>query len=305
MIEFFVPDRRKSLLLVLLLGLSVGESAPAKKTECPQFRQLADQKARQGPYRPADFSPSERWDQQRKVGPYPKWASDAANQAHTAESSGASLSDVLDEVARARGDLAIQMDSKEVTADSNPFGKVRESREISTIYRRPESVLDRELEDTLRRLYPRFDQPTGPVIVFSAKYPSGKPIGFTEYLPQSGKPIKASEIIYNSSGLKVLHPTARASQRILKDSLARLEKIRAHPEIPREKRLKEFAAAMYGYYNAMPFARGSAAIGRSFFAGLYSSFFQTKIPSLPDAVDIRAMLSTQQDFVKTMVPYLR
>ena len=48
---------------------------------------------------------------------------------------------------------------------------------------------------------------------------------------------------------------------------------------------------MYGYYHAMPFTRGSAAIGRSLFAGVFSALigFKVVFPTVdPDLMALTA-----------------
>lgn len=67
------------------------------------------------------------------------------------------------------------------------------------------------------------------------------------------------------------------------------------------RKKKEFLRAMYGYYNAMPFERGSAAIGRVFFSAMYLKIFHRKIPTLPDGIDLRAMIMKEDDFVARMM----
>jgi len=62
---------------------------------------------------------------------------------------------------------------------------------------------------------------------------------------------------------------------------------------------------MYGFYNAMPYERGSSAIGRSFFAGFYFQIFKRPIPELPDGIDMFAMILDQNEFVPKVERFLR
>jgi hypothetical protein len=134
---------------------------------------------------------------------------------------------------------------------------------------------------------------------------------YNYYHPLSGEPIRASalkKIVRLDSDGKLVtsygidHPH---DERILTDVLARLELIRGTANLSEETKTREFLAAMYGYYNAPPFPRGSSAIGRAFFAGTYLKFFGKKIPTLPDGIDITAMLNDQDEFIAAQLPLFR
>ena len=95
-------------------------------------------------------------------------------------------------------------------------------------------------------------------------------------------------------GLNLIHPESRYAAGILQDVINRVDRLL---EKPNEK---DFALAMHGYFNAMPFRRGSAAIGRLTFAGLYLHLFGRTI-TLPGDVDILAMTSTPEQFANMIL----
>ena len=111
--------------------------------------------------------------------------------------------------------------------------------------------------------------------------------------------------VSGSKSLNIFHPDIGYSDEILTDALERISAIMNAPDKSREERLMEFAAAMFGYYNAMPYRNGSASIGRVFFAGMYLAIFGKRIPSLPDGTDVYAMVLTQEGFIKTFLRYIK
>lgn len=96
------------------------------------------------------------------------------------------------------------------------------------------------------------------------------------------------------------HPEEAEWKPIIEDVWKRLENLRHLPSNS-ERAKQEFALAVYGYYQAMPFERGSSAIGRSFFAAAGYFYFGKKMPQ-PDGIDVRAMIMPYQDFLDWYLP---
>jgi hypothetical protein len=125
------------------------------------------------------------------------------------------------------------------------------------------------------------------------------------YKPIDGKEIECTRIgfLQKNTQTKIIlhHSIPGNSKQILKDALARLQRLQSDnthtPRLSNDERIDEFTKAMYGYYNAMPFKRGSSAIGRSYFSGVFLSIFGRKIPNLPDLIDIIAMTSSETEFI--------
>lgn len=110
------------------------------------------------------------------------------------------------------------------------------------------------------------------------------------YRMGSGLVIEGSLAYLKDGDIVIQHPSPRNAQLIIADVLSRVtyEKIQT---------TEDFAYAMYGFYNAMPFSRGSSAMGRVFFAAYYKVLFGRKIPALEDGVDVLAMILSERDFV--------
>jgi hypothetical protein len=97
------------------------------------------------------------------------------------------------------------------------------------------------------------------------------------------------------SGTLVLEHTAVGNiGPMIADMLDSLERLR-DPRCPRPLAGRELARAMHGFYQAMPFVRGSAAIGRSFFAGLAPILLGHKLPAQPPDPDLFAMTALSVD----------
>ena len=92
---------------------------------------------------------------------------------------------------------------------------------------------------------------------------------------------------------------------ILDDVLNRFERLKdGRFKGSFEEKQKEFFYALYGFYIAVPYRLGSAAIGKMFSAGIYRVIFGKKMPPLPDGVDLEAMLSeSPEKFIERMSNY--
>ena len=88
------------------------------------------------------------------------------------------------------------------------------------------------------------------------------------------------------------HPTATTAHRLLDECFAKLNAASAAEGKARER---EISDAIYLYFQAMPYERGSAAIGNAFFPGVIKALTGKKV-SLPDGVDFRAMSMDKESF---------
>ncbi|MGZ5278777.1 MAG: hypothetical protein ACXWC9_02470 [Pseudobdellovibrionaceae bacterium] len=131
-----------------------------------------------------------------------------------------------------------------------------------------------------------------------------KSVHLTRAISGTGLLFESSDYGRTDYVTKLVHPSPEEANTIFKDVRLRIDHLVKHPKTPQEN-LREFSEIMYGFYNAMPYERGSSAIGRSFFAGLYYQVFRRPIPELPDGVDMFAMVLDQNEFVPKMERFLR
>jgi hypothetical protein len=114
--------------------------------------------------------------------------------------------------------------------------------------------------------------------------------------------ISCSGLEKNNFGLRIRHTRIDHITPILKDVMQRLENLRRDlQKTPIAERQQVFLKCMFGYYNAMPYERGSSAIGRSFFAGIYKSVFRSKVPVFVDAINVKAMILSEEEFVRELM----
>jgi hypothetical protein len=113
-----------------------------------------------------------------------------------------------------------------------------------------------------------------------------------------GTHIKASKLqqtllFTDHMGLHVQHTSYAHSIQIMEDVYHRIERFQATGE------RTQLLLAMRGYFQAMPYVAGSAAIGRIFFTGLYHSVTGRAL-RLPPAVDVLAMILNEDSFMEQM-----
>ena len=89
----------------------------------------------------------------------------------------------------------------------------------------------------------------------------------------------------------IIHPTPETITTLLADLELQLQE-------PRPERI---ARAIWNYFQAMPYERGSSSIGQAVWAGWLTAHFGTKT-KLPDAVDLFAMVQERDSFVDWLVP---
>lgn len=122
-----------------------------------------------------------------------------------------------------------------------------------------------------------------------------------EYISSDGRRIVTSRFYTHPDGrFLVLHASNPSSQIILEDVLQRLTRLQKNfKRMSSRERAREFTSCVFGYYSAVPFARGSASIGRSFFAGYYLAVFGTKIPPIPVYLDVIAIFLKEDGFLES------
>ncbi len=92
----------------------------------------------------------------------------------------------------------------------------------------------------------------------------------------------------------VIHPLD--SEPIFLDAKARLEMLlNPQNKMSEAEATRVFVEAMYAYYVATPYTRGSAAIGNVVFAGIYASYFGRPLRGLPDGIDLEAISRSEEN----------
>ena len=250
-----------------------------------------------------DFIQSELW-HSKNSDKYKTWAVETGNQTIRMLLEGDSIHTVLDRIAAARKALAIEM----VTRWAGKFGTLREPAENSTITSwigmtisaAPSLSSSMSLERQLvTRAFLKYQNWKDATICMKYKK-KFQCIGLNHYTLRTGRKVEASELVIEKGPelLSVIHPPFRNSDLIFQDALAKLEDLRKQ-----EPRLEEFLQAMFGYYNATRYQRGSSAIGRVFFSAYYRAVFKTHHRVLPDGVDVLAMIYDEDEFIRELKPY--
>lgn len=115
--------------------------------------------------------------------------------------------------------------------------------------------------------------------------------------------------------ITVRHPKTANARQIMSDLLARLnliDHLMGRPSIAPNERiaaLRHFLVMMYGFYNTVPFLRGSASIGNVLFDVIYRHYFAQNesdyFPLSPYGLDVEAMVMEQNEFVDMMMVRLQ
>lgn len=119
----------------------------------------------------------------------------------------------------------------------------------------------------------------------------------TVQLRQSGS-ICASRLFEGREGdffgtLGIYHPEPPTIEKLLEDLEVQLRSPNPH----------SISRAVWDYFQAMPYERGSSSIGQAVWAGWLSAHFERKV-RLPDGVDLFAMIQERDPFVDWLVPQL-
>jgi|GEM_PF-4133639 len=214
---------------------------------------------------------------------FAKWSAAQSNKVANMFTSGAHAQKVLDTVAEARK----QFEAKVTYIDGN-----NEDRSGSIGVLREQTD---QLWSTLLWLKHHFDSPGRAAIadwVFRQQpmlRMKSAVRGYYMFLDRTSV-IDSTGFVYSQEqGLNIVHPSGADAVLIMADTMKRIEKFQ------QTKELSDFAGAMQGYFNAMPYKGGSASIGRVFFSGLFMSVFDKPVTIHQD-IDILAMTMDQNSF---------
>jgi hypothetical protein len=248
-----------------------------------------------GPYSSNDFPGSAFWSGQTKHNPqFSKWAAENANRTLALFKDGLDPSYVLNEVAISRAKLADELDAEYKGAtEDNPFGAYRSTDEQETSYF--SLTNESEFLPSAKEVIAMVRAKAQAEYITLSSSPSS--LAPNTYQPVSGALVESTRIWITFQLIALEHPFGKAQTDIFSDVMSRIVKLQ-NKKATNAPSIQEFAAIMYGYYNAVPFKRGSSAIGRAFFAGLYAYVFEKPIPALPDGTDLRAMILDQDEFVE-------
>ena len=168
------------------------------------------------------------------------------------------------------------------------FGQLRQKESVShldlgfaALIDRASRGLDVFLPSSLRFDYPDRNPGAAPRLTRQTYYRllSGERIDTTR-LGRYLKPVDITTHRFAAGTLVLEHTALKSVPTVLGDVLKRVECLRQNRTRSLSyDPLSSLSDAMYGYYHAMPFTRGSAAIGRSFFAGLSQACFDVKLPA--------------------------
>lgn len=93
--------------------------------------------------------------------------------------------------------------------------------------------------------------------------------------------------------------------RILNDLTIRLEQMRDSASRRPSTRLEEFAALVYGYYQAYPLQVGTQEFGWAIFSGFFRSLFRRDLPESPNETTLMEWLTlSKAGFVENFLAYL-
>jgi hypothetical protein len=242
----------------------------------------------------------------RRADGYAEWAAAAAGEVAALWRERLSVKEILQRLAESRRQLALSMR----VATPEKFGEPRAHESITNFDMGFSMLMDRAapglttlVSGPLRYIAPQDTEPRK--VRRLTRQTFHRPMtGASIETTRLGRYLDPVELppYWFLAGTLVLEHTAVAHiAPLLDDVAARLEALRGKSEAT-EASLGSFFDAMHAYYHAMPFTRGSAAIGRSLFAGLFLACFGLK-HSGPDAdSDLLAMTATsQEDYRREML----
>ncbi len=217
------------------------------------------------------------------------WAAETANRAMEMVRAGKTPDEVLKFVADARGKL--QEDIKGRYADDTPlFGRSRDGEAVTALVTKNKSDpgYGNEFRDALAAKLDKGGKAEGSLQ--------------TKWKTLDGTEVDATRIGWYKDGEVILfHPKPATMKIIFADVQARLAKAKtlaAAGDVDGAR--AQFAQAAVGLFQAMPYERGSEAIGRLWLAAEYLRVFGQKMPPLPDGFDVRSMLEKQPDAAKAL-----
>ncbi len=245
---------------------------------------------------PSDFSSSKRWRGGGVQSDYHDWEARTATEAHNMFVGGYSPSDVLCFLAEARRKVA----AKSHTPDAELFGAARQKRSVThlgshhtDIALRAERNLTVFTEEPLRWDSEGYLQVPLPRLTRRHSYSllSEERVETTRV----GKylfPTVVGRYRFNAGTIVFEHTVPDSITPIVDDILRRLETL---PKKGKKAQWRLLVEAMFGYYHAMPFIRGSAGIGKLFFTVLFLRFFDRKFSSESPDHDLLAMSALDEN----------
>jgi hypothetical protein len=243
------------------------------------------------------------------------WAAQVANYASLWN--GKRVSELFAYVARSRGQLQKILDLENEDPNTPMFGVVRRHQKSVDIY------LDKK---TRWASY-------APVRKGRTKFVSADPNGFADIIlesfpglqePNTRETFKTHYTLRNGEALVlsafrveehqgkpclvIYHPGEHDQIRIMRDVFSRLQTLYEKKKSDQDLDLIDmnvFFSAMRGYFGAVNYFRGSAAIGRATLTGLFYAFFENKLSVGPDTtnLDVVSMANDELHFVSKMLTY--
>lgn len=264
---------------------------------------------------PSDFTEAPNW-AGRGHPRFPLWAADQANLALAAlRESGARLDAIVRDIARERAKLEAEIRNLPLNhEDVSEFGKFRfnDRGNRDTPLGSFIPGLGHSIPERLRPLAMAIIEANKDLLagrsfeswLDSLKSPETmrSSIVGVDYIGIDGHSWPASTLILNENPdlpglLIIMHPTGTNARYIYADSLARASAL-LRGETPAQRGPEfEFGLSMNSFFQAMPTYRGSAAIGRVFFAALGAHLFHRK-PAIPPDADLKAMYMRPLDYAK-------
>ena len=119
------------------------------------------------------------------------------------------------------------------------------------------------------------------------------------YTTVTGEKLPSGSLeLIDGMDLTIYHPDGPVAKIIFQDALNRVDSLLTGPASK-----QDFVRAMRAYFIAMPFYRGSAAIGRIAFSALFLHLFQHTI-ALPASVDTFAITATEDEYENFLAQFL-
>ena len=233
---------------------------------------------------------------------YQVWASRQANEI-AEEFSNRDSEELLETVGAGRRAIAKH------THDRSPFGIRRDATDplwMSKIgSNMSEKPMDKKLLELTNKRVAELERHDGSSV--GTKYVWSP----NAYTSMNGVLIEGTRIMYSEMEVlmietgktevigtyALLHSSFKNGQNILHDVFARLNHLK-NKSLTKEEKIEEFSRALFGYYNAYPYRRGTSSIGRVYFPGVFKDVFGVKSNVFEDGIDVIAMISGEQTFLK-------
>lgn len=245
-------------------------------------------------------------------GAFSKWAARWATKSSEYWRNGASPREIFAEVARGRRALESRLvkkgESKSAIDEILQFGKPRTDLGVTQLGLSPKAptltffsaalkarwALSK-MRRTLARLSDSYGYPDSKDVPEMGYYAQERTLYYETSDTQKILSTKASRLKKGpvSGMVIVLHPPQKEMDTLMNDCEKRLGLAKNASRM--EERHRQLSNAALAFFRAMPYERGSAAIGRASLSGIFSEILEKKIV-LPDDVDFRAMVMPQEEF---------